>query len=52
MDHAKLVAKNLARSTVARNNLRVVVRDEAGNKIGDVPLKPTLSGNPWATAEG
>ena len=38
MDHAKLVAKDLARSTVARHNLRVVVRNEAGDEIGHVPM--------------
>jgi hypothetical protein len=39
MEHAKLVAKDLARSTAARHNLRVVVRNEAGDEIGDVSLQ-------------
>ena len=42
MDHAKLIARDLARSTAARNLLRVVVRNEAGKEIGDVPLQMDL----------
>jgi hypothetical protein len=42
MDHANLIAKDLARSKAARNHLRVVVRNEAGKEIGDVPLQVDL----------
>ena len=42
MDHTKLIARDLARSTAARNHLRVVVRNEAGDEIGDVPLQVDL----------
>jgi hypothetical protein len=38
MDHAKLVAKDLARSNAAENHLRVVARNDAGDKIGSVPV--------------
>jgi hypothetical protein len=40
MDHAKLVAKDLARSTSTRRNSRVVVRNEAGVHIGDIAVLP------------
>jgi hypothetical protein len=39
MEHAKLIAKDLARSLAAKNNLCVVVKNEAGDEIGDVPLQ-------------
>ena len=42
MDHAKLIAKDLARSLAARRNLRVVVKNEAGDEVGDVPLQADL----------
>ena len=42
MDHAKLVAKDLARSKAAQNNLRIVIRNEAGHEIGAVPLRADL----------
>jgi hypothetical protein len=42
MDHANLIAKDLARSKAARNHLRVVVRNEAGKEIGDVLLQVDL----------
>jgi hypothetical protein len=42
MDHANLIAKDLARSLAAKNNSRVVVRNEAGDEIGDVPLRVDL----------
>ena len=42
IDHAKLVAKDLARSKAAQNNLRVVIRNEAGHEIGAVPLRADL----------
>lgn len=42
MDHAKLIAKDLARSKSTRDHLPVVVRNEAGDEIGDVPLQPDL----------
>jgi hypothetical protein len=42
MEHAKLIAKDLARSLAARNNLRVVVSNEASDEIGDVPLRADL----------
>ena len=38
MESAKLIAKDLARNNPARDHHRVVVRDEAGNEIGNVPL--------------
>ena len=38
IDHAKLVAKDLARSHAAEDKLRVVVRDEAGKKVGSIPV--------------
>ena len=41
LDHAKLVAKDLATSIPARNHMCVVVRDESGNKIGSIPLAKT-----------
>ena len=42
MDHANLIAKDLARSKAARNHLRVVVGNEAGKEIGDVLLQVDL----------
>jgi hypothetical protein len=39
MQHAKLIAKDLARSLAAKSNFNVVVRNEAGDEIGDVPLQ-------------
>ncbi|MEA2981053.1 MAG: hypothetical protein QOF09_2876 [Alphaproteobacteria bacterium] len=42
VDHARLIAKDLARSLAARRNLRVVVRNETGDEIGDVPLRANL----------
>jgi hypothetical protein len=39
VDHAKLVAKDLAQSKPARNRMHVVVRDESGNKVGSIPLR-------------
>ena len=38
MGHAKLIAKDLTRSLAAQRGLRVVIRNEAGDQIGDVPL--------------
>ena len=38
MESAKLIAKDLARNNPAHDHHRVVVRDEAGNEIGNVPL--------------
>ena len=38
IEHAKQIAKDLARSLVARRGLRVVVRNEAGAEIGAVSL--------------
>jgi len=40
MDHARFVAKDLARSTAAQDHLRVVVRNAAGVQIGDVAVLP------------
>ena len=37
--HAKLIAKDFARSKAAQNDLRVVVRNEAGDEIGEMPLQ-------------
>ena len=42
MEHAKMIAKDLARSLAARRILRVVVRNEAGDEIGEVPLRADL----------
>ena len=42
MDHAKRIAKDLARSLIAKRHLCIVVRNEAGDKIGDVPLQAEL----------
>ena len=42
MDHAKLIAKDLARSKAALDHFRVVVRNEVGDEIGDVPLQVDL----------
>ena len=42
MDYANLIAKDLARSKAARDQLRVVVRNEAGKEIGDVALQVDL----------
>jgi hypothetical protein len=42
MDHASLIAKDLARSLAARRNLRVVVRNKAGDEVGEVPLRADL----------
>ena len=39
MEHAKLIAEDLARSLAARNHSRVVVRNKAGDVVGDVPLR-------------
>ena len=38
IDHAKLVAKDLAQSHAAENKLLVVVRDEAGKEVGSIPV--------------
>ena len=38
MESAKLIAKDLARNNPARDHYRVVVRNEAGDEIGNVPL--------------
>jgi len=42
LESAKLVAKDLARSKAAQNNLRIVIRNEAGHEIGAVPLRADL----------
>ena len=42
MESAKLIAKDLALNNPARNHHRVVVRNEAGDEIGDVPLQVDL----------
>jgi hypothetical protein len=42
MESAKLIAKDLARNNPARNHHRVVVKNEAGDEIGDVPLQVDL----------
>ena len=42
LESATLVAKDLARSTAARNHYRVVVRNEAGDEIGNVHLVADL----------
>jgi len=49
VEHAKLIAKDLARSLVARRHLRVVVRNQAGAEIGAVPL---VASRPWGAAIG
>ena len=38
IDHAELIAKDLARSEAAQDDLRIVIRNQAGDKIGEVPL--------------
>ena len=38
MESAKLIAKDFARNNPTWDHHRVVVRDEAGNEIGNVPL--------------
>jgi hypothetical protein len=42
MGHAELIAKDLERSKAALDKLRVVVRNEAGDEIGDVPVRADL----------
>jgi hypothetical protein len=42
MGRAELIAKDLERSKAALNKLRVVVRNEAGDEIGRVPLRADL----------
>ena len=38
IEHAKLIARDLGFSLMAANKLCIVVRDEAGNEIGAIPL--------------
>jgi hypothetical protein len=38
VQHARLLARDFTRSTTAIGKSRVVVRDEAGKEIGEVPL--------------
>ena len=52
IEHAKLIAKDLARSLLAQRGLRVVVRNEAGVEIGAVPLVPSGPPPPPARSGG
>jgi hypothetical protein len=40
MESARLIARDFARSVAAHGNLRVVVRNEVSDEIGDVPVRP------------
>ncbi len=41
IEHARRIAQDLASSIIARSKSRIVVRNEAGDEIGNVPLLPT-----------
>ena len=43
MQEAWKIARNFAGSTITTGRWRVVVRNEAGNEIGDVPLLNTIT---------